>query len=151
TYGPNGEVLTETTPSHGTRTYINSSPDHVMWSLDTLGTNQTKYWLADVNGSVYGLAKSNGDIIERQKMDAFGNTTIVGQSASNEDNLIGFQGRANLGFMNGNQVRNREYDWVSGRFLSPDPRWTVNGPDMYGFCGNDPVNRIDPMGTDWVW
>jgi hypothetical protein len=25
----------------------------------------------------------------------------------------------------------------------------VDGPNTYGFCGGDPVNRSDPMGTDW--
>ncbi len=39
----------------------------------------------------------------------------------------------------------------AGRFLSPDPKGAVDGPNVYGFCGGDPVNRVDPMGTEWVW
>ncbi len=45
---------------------------------------------------------------------------------------------------------NRFYDPDTGRFLSPDPLGTVDGPNVYGFCGGDPVNRVDPMGTDSV-
>jgi hypothetical protein len=35
--------------------------------------------------------------------------------------------------------------------LSSDPLGMVDGPNTYGFCGGDPVNRSDPMGTDWVF
>ncbi len=27
----------------------------------------------------------------------------------------------------------------------------VDGPNMYNYAGGDPVNRWDPMGTDWKW
>jgi hypothetical protein len=33
-----------------------------------------------------------------------------------------------------------------GRFVSPDPLGYVDGPSMYGFAGNDPVNLSDPTG-----
>ncbi|MCK6472428.1 MAG: hypothetical protein L6R28_11850 [Planctomycetes bacterium] len=47
--------------------------------------------------------------------------------------------------------RNRFYDPSIGRFISQDPLGMVDGPNMYNFCGGDPVNRSDPMGTDWEW
>jgi len=48
----------------------------------------------------------------------------------------------------------RWYDPMVGRFLQQDP-WlgafyaplTLNG---YGYCGNDPINGVDPTGQ-WVW
>ncbi|KAF1844451.1 SpvB-domain-containing protein [Cucurbitaria berberidis CBS 394.84] len=36
--------------------------------------------------------------------------------------------------------------WL-GRWLSPDPLGTVDGPNTYTYCANDPVNYVDPEGT----
>jgi RHS repeat-associated protein len=44
-------------------------------------------------------------------------------------------------------LRNRFYDPVIARFMSLDPKGMVDGPNMYGYCGGDPVNNTDPMGT----
>ncbi|CAK7207849.1 hypothetical protein SEUCBS139899_010664 [Sporothrix eucalyptigena] len=43
--------------------------------------------------------------------------------------------------------------WI-GRWLAPDPAGTVDGPNLYGYCTNDPINFIDSDGTtarklDW--
>jgi len=32
-----------------------------------------------------------------------------------------------------------------------DPIGTNGGLNLYGYCGGDPVNRSDPMGTRWDW
>ncbi|KAH6984363.1 virulence plasmid 65kDa B protein-domain-containing protein [Ilyonectria sp. MPI-CAGE-AT-0026] len=34
-----------------------------------------------------------------------------------------------------------------GRWASPDPLNTVDGPNTYCYCANDPVNWVDPEGT----
>ena len=43
-------------------------------------------------------------------------------------------------------ARNRYYDPKLGRFISADPLGYVDGPSMYAFGGNNPVDRSDPMG-----
>lgn len=40
----------------------------------------------------------------------------------------------------------RYYDPTLGRFLSPDPIGHAGGLNLYGYCGNDPVNKVDPSG-----
>ena len=40
----------------------------------------------------------------------------------------------------------RYYDPTLGRFLSPDPIGHAGGLNLYGYCGNDPVNTVDPSG-----
>ena len=41
----------------------------------------------------------------------------------------------------------RFYDPETGRFYSVDPKESSDSP--YCFCGNDPINRIDPKGDSW--
>lgn len=40
----------------------------------------------------------------------------------------------------------RYYDPRTGRWLSRDPIGENGGIGLYGYCGNDPANRIDPFG-----
>lgn len=42
----------------------------------------------------------------------------------------------------------RYYDPTFGRWLSEDPNGIAGGLNLYEYAGNDPVNRLDPMGTD---
>jgi uncharacterized protein RhaS with RHS repeats len=41
---------------------------------------------------------------------------------------------------------NRFYDTATGRFISPDP--ARSGTNGYAYCGNNPVNQVDPLGLD---
>ena len=49
----------------------------------------------------------------------------------------------------------RYYDPEIGRFISPDgteylePE-TINGLNLYAYCGNNPVMYMDPAGTSWA-
>jgi len=38
------------------------------------------------------------------------------------------------------------YDPASGQFFSPDPMGHDGSPNLYSFCGGDPVNHFDPDG-----
>ena len=40
----------------------------------------------------------------------------------------------------------RWYDPAIGRFISPDPAGFTDGPNLYPYVANDPVNMIDPVG-----
>ncbi len=46
----------------------------------------------------------------------------------------------------------REYDPRTGRWLQRDPIDASSGdPNLYRYCGNDPLNHYDPDGTDWSY
>jgi RHS repeat-associated protein len=46
----------------------------------------------------------------------------------------------------------RHYDPRFGRWLSRDPLGEAGGFNLYAYCGNDPVNRHDPLGlSHFLW
>ncbi|MCW8129161.1 MAG: hypothetical protein KIS92_02145 [Planctomycetota bacterium] len=152
-YGMGGELLTESVPNAGTRTYVNGGLDRVMWSKDAQGTN---FWLTGGSGSVYAITDAAGNVMERQRFDAFGKTERTDASGqplpqSALGNRLGFNGRMNLEEFGLQYLRNRFYSPTTGRFISADPIGYEGGLNLYNYCGGDPVNHVDPMGTVWVW
>src|SRR6185503_5264062 len=43
--------------------------------------------------------------------------------------------------------RARTYDTVQGRFKQRDPIEYMDGLNLYEFVGGNPVNQLDPLGT----
>jgi RHS repeat-associated protein len=84
-----------------------------------------------------------GEVAQRIDYDEFGNVL--------RDTHPGFQP---FGFQGGLYDRDtglvrfgsRDYDPKIGRWLTKDPLGFEAGLNFYAFCGNDPVNKIDPMG-----
>ena len=53
--------------------------------------------------------------------------------------------------MNLYHVGARAYDPRTARWLQRDPSDADSGdPNLYRFCGNDPINLLDPDGESWV-
>jgi RHS repeat-associated protein len=91
---------------------------------------------------------ADGTVAQRMDYDEFGRVT--------SDTNPGFQP---FGFAGGLQDQDtglvrfgaRDYDPHSGRFVSKDPIGFSGGDaNLYAYVLNDPINLIDPMGTDWV-
>jgi len=60
-----------------------------------------------------------------------------------------FQGRE-YSFATGlYNFRARWYEPELGRWLSNDPIGISGGLNLYEFCGNNPVNYVDPWGEAW--
>jgi RHS repeat-associated protein len=98
----------------------------------------THYYLLDDLGSTMALVDSAGAIVNNYSYDVFGS---VRSSSGSQANLFRFAGEeaddpAGLVYL-----RERYYDPVTGRFLSPDP---FGGG--YAYARNNPVNLIDPSG-----
>lgn len=102
----------------------------------------------DQLGSVRLVVNSaTGAVVSKIDYDEFGN--IASTSINPNFQPLGFA--AGLRDLASNYVRfgARDYDPETGRWLSKDPILFKGGDtNLYGYTMNDPVNLIDPRGTD---
>ena len=98
---------------------------------------------------------SAGSMVVRYTYDAWGNpisTTGAMASTLGRDNPFRYRGyyydvETELYYLNA-----RYYNPEWGRFISPDPVMDLanaDGCNLYIYCGNDPINRIDESGQFW--
>jgi RHS repeat-associated protein len=98
----------------------------------------TLYFHADALGSITRHTSATGSIAEAISYDAWGN--IQGGTPT----LFAFAGREWDASAQLYYYRARWYDARVGRFLSPDPAYTVR--PKYGYAEQDPANVTDPTG-----
>jgi RHS repeat-associated protein len=96
--------------------------------------------LHDFQGNVLALLSPSGEIVESYEISAFGKEKTSSpplnpwrfSSKRIEEGLIFFG--------------HRFYDPSLGRWLTPDPAGFVDGPNLYVFVLNSPLNRLDLFG-----
>ena len=128
--------------------------------------DQLYLYITDGQGNVIALIDTNGNEVVQYRYDAWGNHAVVDgngneiTSATHIGNLNPFRYR---GYYYDTEtglyfLQTRYYDPEVGRFLNrdsvnyADPQ-TINGLNLYAYCGNDPVMYTDPYGTTewWEW
>ena len=136
------------------RTYTYGPGVDDIQSMTTYEGNEgpkTYYYIKDASNTVHVLVDETGLIVEYYYYDAFGNVKMRDENyqwmtKSKCGNRFLFQGREYDYDTALYYFRNRWYEPETGRWLSPDPIGISGGLNLYAFCGNDPVNQIDPMG-----
>ena len=157
------DLLQEGTNAWGpARVYVHGNRmDEIVWSYNTF-TGEQAFHHYDTRGHCTLLTDSFGGILEQYEYDAFGQayfydaagsaTTVNGQPGSPFGNRFLFTGREWLSDLHLCDYRTRMYQPELGRFLQPDPKEFAAGDyNLYRYCGNDPVNRNDPMGLWDSW
>jgi len=124
-----------------------------VWSGGSGSTPTTTYYpLKDHQNSVLALADESGNITESYEYDAWGKVLSIKDGSGNvlSQSAIGnrymWQGREYDAATGLYYFRARWYSPETGRWLSKDPIGISGGLNMYAFCGNNPVNFIDPFG-----
>ena len=127
--------------------------------LKTTSCHITYLCRKGLQGNIVALIDNNGNTVVEYKYDAWGNHKVVDAngnevtSSNHLGNLNPFRYRGyyydvetGLYFL-----QTRYYDPEVGRFLNrdsvsyADPQ-TINGLNLYTYCGNNPVMYIDPYG-----
>lgn len=98
--------------------------------------------------SVALLARDGGGfaVTNRRAYDAWGNVRQGYTTGEPKQRYC-----ANLGHVQDDEsglqyMRARYYEPWTGRFVSPDP--DLNGPTLFSYCKNDPVNKVDESGKN---
>ena len=121
----------------------------------------TYFYRKDAQGNICALLDSNGNVVVEYVYDAWGNHAVLDANGADitDVNHIGvlnpFRYRSyyydtETGLY---YLKSRYYDPETGRFITIDgieyldPK-TINGLNLYAYCGNNPVMYTDPTGTD---
>ena len=119
----------------------------------------TYFYRKDILGNITGILDSDGKIVVRYRYDAWGNHVVLNPDGSENESST-FIGNINPFRYRGYYydvetglyyLKTRYYDPETGRFitiddvsyLAPD---TINGLNLYAYCGNNPVMNVDPNG-----
>jgi RHS repeat-associated protein len=133
---PLGQIRSESDLSAETAT------GSVQFSYEN-ASGRAYYYTRDHLGSIREMLNSSGTIVARYSYDPYGRTTLVSGS-----NLATFQ-YANYYAHQASGLEfavYRAYDPSTGRWLGRDPVAERGGLNLYGYVGNNPFDREDPLG-----
>ena len=121
--------------------------------------NRFYYYLYNIQGDVIAIADaSTGKLVATYKYDAWGNCTVQNADGwtAGDANPFRYRGyyydtETGLYYLN-----SRYYDPEVGRFINADNQLStgdMTGMNLFAYCGNNPVNRVDYTGQFWseIW
>lgn len=134
------------TGSAGTsvRDYAYLPGSHVPIALRVDG--KSYYFHGDQQGTPELLTDSTGQVVWSASYEAFGAAQV---DVAQVDNPLRHAGQYFDEETGLHYNRFRYYSPRIGRYLSPDPLGLLGGHNLYAYVGNDPINRVDPLGLFW--
>ena len=111
--------------------------------------NKHFYYHADANGNVTAIVNQNQTLVAQYRYDPFGG--LVSQSGPlAELNLYRFSSKEYHPPSGLYYYGYRFYDPNLQRWLNRDPSGTKDGPNLFAFCHNGPINGFDAWGLDFA-
>jgi RHS repeat-associated protein len=105
------------------------------------------FYTRDHLGSIREMLTGGGTVVARYDYDPYGRSTTLLGTTPTDFNFTGLyrHSKSNLNF-----AVLRAYDPDFGRWLSRDPIAEKGGLNLYAYVGNDPVEKVDPLGLfEW--
>jgi RHS repeat-associated protein len=118
----------------------------LLYSLDGAGTRQVYH--GDERGSVVAITDASQNLVQSYAYDPYGK--VIGGSGSlpNAFRYVGAHGV--LSDEDGlYHMQARYYDPEVRRFIHEDPLGLSAGLNLFEYTGGDPINNMDPSGTDF--
>ncbi|MGC4095114.1 MAG: RHS repeat-associated core domain-containing protein [Polyangiaceae bacterium] len=104
------------------------------------------YFHNSPEGTPERISDANGEFVWSARYDAFGHAQVEIAQIDNPIRFAGQQYDAETGL---HYNRFRYYSPRLGRYWSVDPIGLRGDHNLYCYVGNDPINRVDPLGLWW--
>jgi RHS repeat-associated protein len=130
------------------KSYIYALGRHLARVDGVIGDTAAKvyYYHTDHIGSIRKITDQQGQEVWNADYAAFGTQEHRNGSIDELHSFTGKELDQDTGLYYYNA---RWYDSELGRFISEDPATDPNNPNLYSYCGNNPVVRVDPSGRFW--
>lgn len=107
--------------------------------------HEVKWYLYDGLGSVIAEVNNTGSLTATNDFDVYGLQRNSTGTSDSKHKFVGSLGHTTEPETGGLiYMRARYYDPAIGRFISEDP--AGDGDNWYAYCGNNPINMVDPTG-----
>ena len=136
------------------------SPVGMVYRNSTMAANATEEYLfvKNIQGDILYVYSSTGNKLVSYVYDAWGNIISTTYSNGGGTSAARFNPFTYRGYYRDSEtgmyyLNSRYYNPKMGRFISADAYVSTGqgllGYNMYAYCGNNPVNRIDSEGEFW--
>ena len=149
-----GSTLTQMTVGADTL-YFTYDASGVPLTVTHNGT--TYYYATNLQWDITAILDANGTTVVAYTYDAWGNplsTTGTMAATLGAVNPLRYRGYVYDAETELYYLQSRYYNPEIGRFINADGYTStgdgLSGNNMFAYCGNNPVNRIDPSGQSWL-
>jgi len=124
--------------------------DDLKWEVEQVGTRKLRYQLDNHLGSVSLAVDNDARIISYEEYFPYGGTAFIAGSDRREVKLkeYRYSGKERDDSTGLYYYGARYYAPWLGRWLKPDPAGTVDGLNLYGFVGGNPLVHVDVKGLE---
>ena len=133
--------------------YDNTGAPIAFWYFPKGGARVTGYYFTNAQGDVTRIEDPNGNVLATYAYDAWGRNYSASGSMQNI-NPLRYRGYYQDAETNFYYLQSRYYDPSIARFINADSYASTGqgflGYNMFAYCGNDPVNRVDADGNKYT-
>ena len=119
--------------------YYDESGRMIGFYTNMTSTPGTYYYAYNLQGDVIGIVDSTGTVVVEYTYDEWGKPLTKTGTLANT-----------IGTINPIRYRGYYYDSETGFYYCQSRYYDITGYNMFAYCGNNPVNRVDPTGQFWI-